>query len=346
MQPISYGDLAELRGIPAGASIIAAVDQLSPLHREAMNQIWEQLDGAGHRLLNHPTRSLQRYALLRKLYEAGRNQFQVFRANESRKVERFPVFLREADNHTGSLTPLLDSRIALEQALVGLQARGYQPDKLLIVEFCDARDSDGLVRKYAAFRVGDHILPKSFMIGDQWMLKEETVLPDSKVDERRVWEGQNYIRTNPHEAWIRETFDLAQIEYGRIDYGCHDGKLQVWEINTDPTIGRPPRKRRVDRDLYRSIRKTGQDLFHQQFRSALRGLDSAETVAELAVDLSPTLRRRLRGELRRQTIGGAIGYGIERVLQSRVIRQLKPVLAPAAEAVAPIVSRIPRGRAV
>jgi D-alanine-D-alanine ligase-like ATP-grasp enzyme len=30
---------------------------------------------------------------------------------------------------------------------------------------------------------------------------------------------------------------MAGIEYGRVDYTVHDGRLQIWEINTNPTIG-------------------------------------------------------------------------------------------------------------
>ena len=41
---------------------------------------------------------------------------------------------------------------------------------------------------------------------------------------------------------LREIFDLAQIEYGRIDYGMLDGKVQCWEINTNPGLALAPKK--------------------------------------------------------------------------------------------------------
>ena len=35
---------------------------------------------------------------------------------------------------------------------------------------------------------------------------------------------------------MREIFRLAQIDYGRIDYGLLGDDLQVWEINTHPSV--------------------------------------------------------------------------------------------------------------
>jgi len=49
-------------------------------------------------------------------------------------------------------------------------------------------------------------------------------------------EELEYVRTNPHAAMLEEIFDLAGIEYGRVDYGLRDGRPQVWEINTNPAV--------------------------------------------------------------------------------------------------------------
>ena len=49
------------------------------------------------------------------------------------------------------------------------------------------------------------------------------------------------IENNAYEGIMRKIFDLASIEYGRADCGVVDGKIQVYEINTNPDI-RPPRK--------------------------------------------------------------------------------------------------------
>ena len=44
----------------------------------------------------------------------------------------------------------------------------------------------------------------------------------------------DYVRTNPHADELRKLFGAANIEYGRIDYTIADGRIQVFEINTNP----------------------------------------------------------------------------------------------------------------
>jgi hypothetical protein len=255
-------------------------------------------------------------------------------------VERFPVFVREEDQHTGSLTPLLGSRTEVEHAALRLRVRGYDTANLLIVEYCDARGSDGLVRKYSAFRVGDSILAKHLMIGSQWMLKSES----SVLDEEKVREEQEYLRANPHEAWIREMFELAGIDYGRIDYGYSEGKPQVWEINTDPTIGRH-RLPRAERERYRPMRKSDRESFQEQFQAAFRNLDVAgENAAEIPIFLDPALRRKMKAEYERKQIGQAVERCASYIVHSRAMRQIKPLFAHAATAVIPLISRLQRWR--
>jgi hypothetical protein len=50
-------------------------------------------------------------------------------------------------------------RKELDKALLALRIRGYDREDLLVVEFCDTSDADGIFRKYAAFRVGNAIIP-------------------------------------------------------------------------------------------------------------------------------------------------------------------------------------------
>ena len=111
----------------------------------------------------------------------------------------------------------------------------------MIVEFCDTKDSFGLVRKYSAFKVGDFVLAKNLMFSTQRMVKRHFTLTDEESSQELVQEQQEYIRTNPHEEWIRGVFDLAGISFGRIDYGFYEGAPQVWEVNTDPTLQSPHR---------------------------------------------------------------------------------------------------------
>jgi hypothetical protein len=241
------------------------------------------------------------------------------------------------------LTPLLASHEALRQALSRLRNEGYHAAKLLIVEYCDSRDESGLIRKYSAFNVGGVIIAKHLIISRHWVVKDESRLGDEELDEAKVYESLQYIQTNPHETWIRETFALAQIDYGRIDYGFSGGMPQVWEINTDPTIARLPRPRPPRLEQYRSVRKLGQDFFHDRFQAALAKLDQSEDGdRDIPISLEPSLRRRLRAELRRREVSQAIGRCVERFVDAGAVQRLKPLLKPAAAPLNPFLGWVRR----
>lgn len=79
------------------------------------------------------------------------------------------------------------------------------------------------------------------------MVKQPALVTDDFIAEEL-----DYLRTNPHEAEVRRAFELAKIEYGRIDYSLSNGKLQIWEINSNPMFATAasaadPRRRRVHR---------------------------------------------------------------------------------------------------
>ena len=226
------GPRVELR---CGSYIFSDLERLSASERELAACVWRQLAAAvpTGRLLNDPTRVLARYELLRSLHASGWNRFRALRATEPLEGLRFPVFLRNEHEHGGSLTPLLASPRELQRALSWAWLQGHRLQDLLVMEFCDTSDEAGIYRKYSAFVVGDRILPRHLIFSRHWLVKK----PDLETAATRS-EAETYLETNPHAAWLREIFALAGIEYGRIDYSMLNGRPQVWEINTNPTVGR------------------------------------------------------------------------------------------------------------
>ena len=49
-------------------------------------------------------------------------------------------------------------------------------------------------------------------------------------------EERRFLETNPHGESVLRVFERARIEYGRIDYAIGERGLEVWEINTNPTV--------------------------------------------------------------------------------------------------------------
>lgn len=279
--------------VASGPHIFAALDQLGEAEREAVVGMYDQLAARqpGIRPLNDPRRCLLRPALLRTLAEAGLNEFRAYQVEEARQVDRFPVFVRESSGHSGSLTELLGSPAALRRALRALRLRGYRPVDLLIVEFCDTSRRDGLFRKYAAYRIGEAVVATHLMAGEHWMVKSET--DARKVDIAR--ENLAYVEHNPHEAWQRQVFSLAGIEYGRLDFGVLDGRPQAWEINLNPTNGRPPgaRSRTQDPEVA-ELMTQARGLFHQRLAEAFVALDPGKSQGRLRLTVEPELLERIQ----------------------------------------------------
>jgi hypothetical protein len=114
--------------------------------------------------------------------------------------------------------------------LAGL--RRDQPDKpWLITEFCDTSGEDGLFSKYSAFYLDGEVIPRHVFFSRGWCLKLQDLV---ETDLMKV--ELDYMQANPHQDQIRSIFKLARLDYGRIDYGLSNGRIQVWEVNTNPMI--------------------------------------------------------------------------------------------------------------
>ena len=140
------------------------------------------------------------------------------------------------------MSPLHNSEREIRQAIGRALVKGHKLKDLLIVEFCDTANESGYYYKYAAFVVGKKVIPRSLNYGREWMLKHS----QTEFTMPMVQEELEFVSQNPHEEQLLKIFELAQVDYGRIDYAIKNGRVQTWEINLNPTIGRglrPPSKK-------------------------------------------------------------------------------------------------------
>ncbi|MEM8885975.1 MAG: hypothetical protein AAGD14_18060 [Planctomycetota bacterium] len=203
--------------------VFADLERLDDDARTRAARFYASLDPARRR--TDPASALMRPDLLPRLHADGINRFTVSRVGTA--PTRWPVFLRGSDDHEGNASPLLPDAQALADAVAKLA----RPEAMLQVEYVETLGTDGLYRKYGAFRIGDRIVPRHVFFGPTWMLKEADHVDDATIEEELA-----YVRTNPHAEQLLDVFDRAGIEYGRIDYGFAGDALQVWEINTNPMI--------------------------------------------------------------------------------------------------------------
>jgi hypothetical protein len=114
--------------------------------------------------------------------------------------------------------------------------------------------------KYAAMKIGDRLIPRHVLFSRKWMTKKPDVVTEATAEEER-----EYLERFPHADQLEEVFRLAGLDYGRVDYGFHEGRLQVWEVNSNPVLVPPPGR------IHR-LRKEGQEWSATRIAEAFEAL--------------------------------------------------------------------------
>ena len=181
-------------------------------------------------VINQPSRVLRRHPLLDRLWAEGINTFRAFRLDRVPEDARYPLFVRGEQDHDGSRSPLLEDRQALQAFAARHQdtLRGIRP---LAIEYLPYQRADGLFVKYSVMRVGAALVPRHILFGRRWQVKDPEVVSPSLVAEENA-----YVTGAQHAQALMEIFRLAGIGYGRIDYTLTGEQIQVFEINTNPTL--------------------------------------------------------------------------------------------------------------
>ncbi len=243
---LTYEEMFAARALPPSNLIFTDFDRLSQFELEIAAGAAEAMRRARPHasILNHPARFLQRHDLLERLWQEGLNPFRSARLELPLPKLRFPVFIRREGDASGPETALLEDQPALDRAIQDLRDRGIPLRGRLVVEYCAKADAEGFYRKYGAFRIGDRILPQHLQISTDWNVKRNS----NTLSEAHMTEELDYIQANPHSETLLQIMDMAGADYGRIDYTIIDGRLVVFEINSNATLPgsgqRPQRKER------------------------------------------------------------------------------------------------------
>lgn len=323
MRQIAYPDLFRARALPRGAWIFTSLESLSEAELRMVNHVQCAARQAGLPVLNPAPEAMRRYELLRALHASGLNEFQAYRAEALPASPRFPVFVRVADEHDGSLTPLLHNPAQLRRAMAYLKLRGFSPRQLLVVEFCETASQDGLYRKYSIFRIGDSYVPRYLHIGPHWMTKQATREPQPELAREEL----AFLQENPHQEWARQVFELARIDYGRLDYGVRLGRPQAWEINFTPFLaGDPDRIRTPENQRMDQLTRPAKERAHAALREAFARLDPGPSSGtDVPFDLPPALEEQARIERRELTLLAKRRRRIDRLAAAPILSAIGPL---------------------
>lgn len=272
MQCKAFEDVFTCSTLPSGTWIFTGVEQLPPAGKRLADMVWQALTDAGQTVLNRPSLLPSRHGLLDTMRRVGINEFRSYLPDDIDKIRRYPVFVRVAEDHGGNLSGLLADRRELESSLRWQRLIGFKLDELLVIEFCDTANDLGEYRKYSAQCIQADVSARYLHVDKHWMVKAH----GSTFRDEWAYEERNFIRENSEAGEIKKIFDLANIEYGRIDYGLMNGKIQVWEINTNPTIGGAPQRVNITKtpENVRRLQEPGKRIFFERFQSMLESIDS------------------------------------------------------------------------
>lgn len=232
----TYDEMLSATEVPVATYIFTDLDRLPTWRLQVAAELYRNLRKAGVRVLNDPTLILSRYGLLRKLYRLGINDFDAYRIEEEVMPARWPVFLRAEGDHRKPLSGLLNNPDEVQEAIAAAIAKGAPLTAMLLVEFAAEPVRPGLYRKLSIFRIGDTYFAANCVHEDNWLVKYGTkgiAPPELYEDELRI------VRDNPFEALLKPAFEAAGIEYGRVDFGIVGGKVQIYEINSNPKVSFP-----------------------------------------------------------------------------------------------------------
>ena len=238
IQLLHYDEVLGKPSLVPGTYVFTDIDRLSTAARTEAARLYRRLQENGCRVLNDPARVRTRFALLRKLHQAGLNPINAYLAEAGECPKRFPVFIRIADDHRGSLSDLLSDQSALDVAIEAAVVAGFPRATILIVEYAAQPIRPGVFRKSSVYRVGDEFIPDIWWYDTSWDIKGDR---DGLADEELYREELHMMRENSFAKDVAGAFALANIDYGRLDFGLVDGRPCIYEINTYPTLYGPRR---------------------------------------------------------------------------------------------------------
>lgn len=280
----SYNEVFRSSRLPAATWIFTDLDRLSFWELELAAHVYRQLAAEGMQVLNDPARACHRFKLLWRLHKAGINRFRVWRIDEADEIDRWPVFLRTEASHRGPLTDLITNAGQLCSEIERALATGYPAKDLMVVEYCAEPVRDGLYRKLAVFRVADRLVPTLAVFDTRWTAKNGQVgVAGPELYEQ---ERANMSKKDLDTAVLDRAFAIGEIEYGRMDYALVGESPQVYEINTNPYIGR------VMDHPYSSRIDAGR-IWEENFVEALHAIDSPSGRAVKISDPILCKQRRL-----------------------------------------------------
>ena len=296
---VSYEEILGRKKLQHATHIFTDLDRLPAWQVHDAALFFRKLQRAGIKALNDPARFRNRFGLLRALNRAGINDFDAYPADSLETPRRWPVFIRLEGNHRAPISGLLQDQEELDRAIEDAIDKGAPRSSMLILEYCSEPVRPGLFRKLSVFRVGNRMLGYTCVHDDNWLVKygKAGLAPADLYEEE-----YSFVETNPFGPAMLDVFNIAGIDYGRVDLGFVGGRPQIYEINSNPMVEPKPPASFMDR------RNQSVALFRNNYLEAMEAIDTGRRPAWLVSAYSlvratrelPRRARRVSGASYRQ----------------------------------------------
>jgi glutathione synthase/RimK-type ligase-like ATP-grasp enzyme len=148
----------------------------------------------------------------------------------------FPLLLRSPGYHTGRNFVLVETGADLPAAAAGLPG-----DKLLAIEYLDARGEDGNARKYRVMMIDGVIYPLHLAISRNWKVhyftSDMAEEPGHRSEEARFLNDMPSVLGDKAMAALERIRDALGLDYAGVDFAIHaGGDLLLFEANATMVI--------------------------------------------------------------------------------------------------------------
>lgn len=152
---------------------------------------------------------------------------------------RFPVLLRSPGFHTGQNFVMAESHAMLAQAAAILPG-----DELLVIDYLDARGSDGMARKYRVMFIDGATYPLHLAMSTDWKVHYFTAAMAGNAtlreEERRFLTDMPAVLGQRAMAALAAIGEVLGLDYAGVDFALTpDGSMLLFEANATMMINPP-----------------------------------------------------------------------------------------------------------
>ena len=236
----TYEQIFRRGSLPLGTWIFTDHERLSDFELEAAGQIATRIEAAGSPVLNHPARVRGRFETLNRLREQELNDFSAFRCESTPQPSRFPVFVRWAYDHKNIQHNLIENQAALNTELQKLEEQGVPLQGKLVIEYSGEQMLPNTWCRFSTYRIGTDLISHHTAFDHTWVVKNglsNDAFEEHPDKTRMIDIEREFVSKNLYASTVEKAFTLARIDYGRADFALVNNRIQVYEINTNPTHG-------------------------------------------------------------------------------------------------------------